>query len=142
MADSEKLEKLGMFHGHVGPYVVIGLRLGEYALEVLGANSHFGIEAFVRCAGRTPESCLLDGIQFSTGCTLGKQNITHTVGAPIEARFRTRDTGKEVTLGLNEGKVREAVRRMHEDGEAAAVDYVRNLPADELIRTLRGVSPE
>ncbi len=133
MEDQDKLEKLGMFHGHIGPYVVIGMRLGEYALESLGADPHFGIEAFVRCAGATPESCLLDGIQFSTGCTLGKQNITHTVGSPIDARFCNRNTGQEITLGVYAERVQEAVRLMNQQGEEAAVAYVRDLPEDQLI---------
>ena len=131
--ENDKRALLRLFHGHLGPYVVIGFRLGEHALQRLQARSHFGLEAEVRCAEAPPESCLLDGIQFSTGCTLGKKNISHQVGAPVRACFRKRDTGEEIVLGLREPTVQEAVRRLREVGEDAAAEYAWTVPLEELV---------
>ena len=39
------LRLIRAFHGHLGPYVVAGLRMGRYALARLGADPHFGIES-------------------------------------------------------------------------------------------------
>jgi len=127
------LADLRRFHGHLGPYVVLGLRLGQYALERLGVAPHFGLEAQVRCAGNPPESCLLDGVQFATGCTLGKQNISHTVGHPITLRLREHNGGAEVVYGLNGRVVEEAVRLMREQGETAAVEFVCALRPEDLV---------
>ena len=129
----QDLERLREFHGHLGPYVVLGLRLGEYALAKLRARRHFGLEAVVRCADQPPESCCLDGVQFSTGCTLGKRNLRHEVGAPLRASFRNRDTGAELALGLAEAAVAEALARLREQGEDAAVEYVLGLPEEALV---------
>ena len=133
MNDFPELEDLRRFHGHLGPYVVIGLRVGQYALERAHGHSHFGVETEVHCAGQPPESCLLDGLQFSTGCTMGKQNLIHTVSQPVQIRLRNRETEEEVVLGLNEEVVAEAVRRMREVGEDDAVQFICALPMEELI---------
>ena len=68
------LQKLKDFHGHLGPYVTVGYRMG------LAANREFGDSAFKKKAIaysglKTPLSCMVDGIQVSSGCTLGKGNI-------------------------------------------------------------------
>lgn len=133
MDDFPELMELRRFHGHLGPYVVLGLRVGQYALERAHGHSHFGVETEVRCAEQPPESCLLDGIQFSTGCTMGKRNLTHTVGHPVQIRLCNCETGEEVVLGLNEEMVGEAVRRMREFGEDDAVQFIYALPVEDLI---------
>jgi formylmethanofuran dehydrogenase subunit E len=68
------LEQLKRFHGHLGPYLVLGYRMG------LIANKRLGEDAFAKRAlsmtGTTPPiSCMIDGVQLSSGCTLGKGNI-------------------------------------------------------------------
>jgi len=72
-------------------------------------------------------------VQFSTGCTLGKRNLLHTVGQPVQIRVRNRETGEEVVLGLQEEVVGEAVRRLREVGEKDAVQYICALPVEGLI---------
>ena len=136
MEERDKLEKVGLFHGHLGPCVVTGLRLGDYALKRLKAHAHYGIEAWVQCAGRTPESCILDGIQVSTGCTLGKQNLHHLVGSPVIARFRNRDTGEEVVVAVNAEKVQESMATLRREGEPAAVSFVLGLAEEDLFAEL------
>jgi inosine-uridine nucleoside N-ribohydrolase len=66
---------LKAFHGHLGPYVVIGYRMGKLALQELQSEGHFGISAEVHSPLKTPRSCLIDGVQLGSGCTLGKGNI-------------------------------------------------------------------
>ncbi len=61
-------------------------------MERLGA-SHFGLGADVRCPERTPYTCFLDGIQFSTGCTMGKGNIRHLVAEGCSVVFSTSGKG-------------------------------------------------
>ena len=68
------LKKVEQFHGHLGPYAVIGYRMGKLACEKLGENP-FEKQVTVSTGTTPPLSCIIDGIQLSSGCTLGKGNI-------------------------------------------------------------------
>ena len=35
------------FHGHLGPYLVLGLLMGEYGLKKIKAKPHFGVKVKV-----------------------------------------------------------------------------------------------
>jgi formylmethanofuran dehydrogenase subunit E len=63
------------FHGHPGVFLAIGIRMGLLALKDLNSKGYFELEAFIQTRERPPYQCLLDGIQFSTGCTIGKGNL-------------------------------------------------------------------
>jgi len=71
---NEILKKIENFHGHLGPYVVIGYRMGHIANEKFGTDP-FLKKATVFTGCKPPISCIVDGIQLSSGCTLGKGNI-------------------------------------------------------------------
>ena len=68
------LERAAEFHGHLGPYLVLGMKMGLLAKNKLDATP-FEIKAEIHTERKTPRSCILDGIQFTSGCTLGKGNI-------------------------------------------------------------------
>lgn len=71
-------EVLGLakrFHGHLGPYLVFGIKMGLKAKALLGFEGHFDVKVAAHVGGKTPLSCMADGLQFSTGATLGKGNI-------------------------------------------------------------------
>jgi len=92
------LEQLKVFHGHVGPYALIGYKMGEIANHQLGTNP-FDKRAIVWTGTTPPMSCIIDGIQMSSGCTLGKGNIiVHDKGVP-KARF-VNNTGKQIEIML------------------------------------------
>ena len=94
------VDLLRTFHGHLGPYVVIGYRMGKLALEELGSEGHFGVSAEVHSPIKTPRSCLIDGIQLGSGCTLGKGNIrVEEAPEPAWALFRS-ERGQSVTIRL------------------------------------------
>ena len=77
------LEQLKQFHGHLGPYAVLGYKIGELANQHLGTNP-FAKHATIHTPPKPPQSCLIDGIQLSSGCTTGKANLTiqHTTTPP------------------------------------------------------------
>ena len=68
------IEDLAAFHGHLGPYIVLGYRIGRYAKEHF-CSDPFQMKAAIFCEGVPPQSCLADGVQIGSGCTLGKRNI-------------------------------------------------------------------
>jgi formylmethanofuran dehydrogenase subunit E len=86
---------LAAFHGHLGPFIVLGYRMGRYAKEQF-CNDPFEMRAEVYCSGKTPESCIVDGVQIGSGCTFGKRNIEIVESPEIRVIFSTGD--KTLTL--------------------------------------------
>ncbi|MFA6371455.1 MAG: formylmethanofuran dehydrogenase subunit E family protein [Methanothrix sp.] len=80
------IEDLAAFHGHLGPYIVLGYRMGRYARKNF-CSDPFQMKAAVFCEGVPPESCLADGVQIGSGCTLGKRNIDIIAGSDIRCEF-------------------------------------------------------
>jgi len=57
-------------HGHLGIYAVIGVKMGIKTLDFLGIKN--GDLKIISSAGTVPPvSCLNDGLQVSTGATMG-----------------------------------------------------------------------
>jgi formylmethanofuran dehydrogenase subunit E len=88
------------FHGHLGPFLVLGIRMGLSALKQLGSTGYSNIRAEVRSGSMPPVSCLADGIQISTGCTLGKGNIVSLEMGKAEASFTC--NGKNASYRVND----------------------------------------
>ena len=82
------LKSATSFHGHLGPYLVLGLRMGLFAKRTLQSRGLHDMSATVWTKRSPPESCLLDGIQFSSGCTIGNGNLRVKNAPRIRARFR------------------------------------------------------
>ena len=68
----DEMLALKKFHGHLGPYAVLGYRMGLIARSTFPER----IYAIVHSGTKRPLSCLADGVQMSSCCTLGKSNIT------------------------------------------------------------------
>jgi formylmethanofuran dehydrogenase subunit E len=100
----EELERRAVeFHGHGGPFMTLGLRMGLYALGHLDCRGWFDVSCRVALRWRPPDSCVIDGIQSSTGCTMGKRNIEVVEGDGVSATFTSK--GGSVTLTLREGVI-------------------------------------
>ena len=97
---NETLKQIEQFHGHLGPYAVIGYRMGKIANEKLGLDP-FSKKAVVYTGTSPPLSCVVDGIQMSSGCTLGKGNLTVISEDIPKAIFSTND-GKILEVVLKE----------------------------------------
>ena len=81
------VRELAKFHGHLGPFIVLGYRMGRFAIQYFGDNP-FDLFATVYCSGKPPESCIVDGVQLGSGCTFGKRNIELIVSNQISVVFR------------------------------------------------------
>ena len=100
------------FHGHLGPYLVLGLLMGDYALTRLKAQPHFGLKVRAWGVKDKPMSCLIDGLQLSTGCTYGKGNIRKYDGKFIKASFLNCDNKKSVDLSVR-SKITKMLSQVH-----------------------------
>ena len=123
------------FHGHLGPYLVLGVLAGEFAVKRLKAKKYFGLEVKVWGATRKPKSCLIDGLQLSTGATYGKGNIEKFAGPMVKIEFRDCLNKKRMIVRLKEDiiqKIEEA--KTHSESELLARKLYKK-PGSELFLT-------
>ena len=108
----DMIERGKEFHGHLGPFLVLGIRMGLSALKHLGSTGYSDIHSEVRSGSSPPMSCLADGVQISTGCTLGKGNIVCLDMRRAEASFSS--NGKSVSYEVN-NDILEQIRHLTHD---------------------------
>jgi len=111
MVDKNLIEKAKWFHGHICPYLVLGLRMSEIAMKRLGVSRageaetiNEGILAIVEA-----NNCMADGTQIATGCTLGNNSLIYI------------DSGKNALTLVKRGNWRGV--RVYMDGEKLSSKY-------------------
>jgi formylmethanofuran dehydrogenase subunit E len=127
------LKSAVLFHGHLGPFLVLGYRMGVAAIRELKPRGIHDISGEVWTRPTPPESCMLDGIQISSGCTLGKGNLRVRNSSSIRAAFRRND--HTVTLRPTEqviGKLSIVSESTRARKLAEVAQFVRYLPEREL----------
>ena len=62
------------FHGHLGVFSIVGAKMGIKARELFGVGPDM-LNVLTYAGSKPPYSCLNDGIQVSTGATLGMGTI-------------------------------------------------------------------
>ena len=98
-SDPGWLKSAAQFHGHLGPMMVFGARMGMAALRAVDAKGYFDVE--IKCEGpmaKPPASCFLDGLQISTGATMGKRNLDWVDAKKIVVYVRNTETGRTALL--------------------------------------------
>ncbi|MGD9033072.1 MAG: formylmethanofuran dehydrogenase subunit E family protein [Desulfobacteraceae bacterium] len=84
-------------HRHLGMWSIIGAKMGVRAREVLGAPFD-ELEVISFSGYKPPFSCMSDGLQVSTGASLGRATITNTHLGQPEALFIHK--GKRLRLSV------------------------------------------
>lgn len=129
-------------HGHLGPYVVLGYRMGRFALDVLGATGHFDVTAEVSTRGAPPEACFVDGVQLGTGATPGKGNLVVRVDDAAPRGVFTGPGGKRVAVGLRPGLVEEIHESIVRHGVGPTGLRLFSEPVENLFRASPAPSEE
>ena len=108
-------------HRHLGIYSIVGAKMGLRAREILGVGIDV-LEVVSHAGSRPPVSCLNDGLQASTGATVGHGTLTLEKGekAMPEAVFSTGE--RKVKLRIKE----EYLHRVRVDIKKA-IDELGNL---------------
>jgi len=77
------------FHGHRCPFLPIGWRMGQLAMEYLKIEREkdHGFFIFPEAGIAHPQICFIDGIQAATGATYGKALIEKTFYGKLAAIF-------------------------------------------------------
>lgn len=121
--DSEKqelkkeIDKAVELHGHLGPFLVIGVRMGRTAKKnmKLDVEKHNDLRVTVKVPLVTPFSCVIDGIQSTTACTVGNQKLKiESSEKRIITYFKLEKTGKEMEISVNQKLVDQLTRKMSE----------------------------
>jgi len=89
-----ELLELKKFHGHLGPYAVFGYRMGQIARVAFPQKIH----ATVFSGTKRPRSCMADGVQMASCCTLGKNNIAVVEGNEARAIFTDGNATMEIAV--------------------------------------------
>jgi formylmethanofuran dehydrogenase subunit E len=96
-------------HGHLGPFLVIGVKIGEFAKKVLNGR----MEALVKVPMVTPFSCIIDGIQASTQCTIGNRRLlVENSEKEITIRFKLQGSQKMLKIYVKQQLVEELKQKL------------------------------
>jgi len=125
---TEQIKKGKDFHGHLGPFLVTGIKMGNFALKKLNSTGYTDLKVEVETGTAPPISCLIDGIQISTGCTLGKGNISVKNKGKAKATFIK--GGRKLQVELR-AEILNLIKREDKDAEELA-RKVAKLSEDEL----------
>lgn len=90
------------------------MKAGLLANSLLGKDC-FKTTAIVSTDPYPPNSCFVDGVQFVTGCTMGKRNIKLKKGKHTSVLFLKE--GKKLRLKLKDN-VLESIKRISSEEES------------------------
>jgi len=130
------IENAVKLHGHLGPFLVIGVRIGDAAKSRLNVddNDSRKLRANIKTPLSTPFSCVIDGIQASTSCTVGNQRLKIEDSAKeITASFTLQGINKTMKILVNPKVVEDLVKKMSKgaDAEQLAIK-IAHMQAEQL----------
>jgi len=91
-------------HGHLGPFLVIGVKMARLAKKTLCPDNakNWDMQVIAKLPLATPFSCILDSIQATTQCTVGNQKLkveNHEEGMTVT--FKIKNQNKALTIHVN-----------------------------------------
>ncbi|MEM1587144.1 MAG: FmdE family protein [Candidatus Bathyarchaeia archaeon] len=124
------IELAAALHGHLSPGVALGVRMGWVGLKLLGLKK--GDKRLFAIVETT--SCLADGIQAATGCTIGHASLCVKDFGKIAVCIARSDTKMGVRLTLRQDNLPQSIadwitrkRMFSHDEEKILVDEILNL---------------
>lgn len=100
-------------HGHFGPFLTLGVRMGLVGLRQLNVQQgDTRLTSTVMLEYVVPISCILDGIQTSTKCTVGNRRLTWKKSKRIGAIFVLSSSQQRVEVWVNPPIVQELKREL------------------------------
>jgi formylmethanofuran dehydrogenase subunit E len=123
-------------HGHVGPWNVLGWRMGKAALRELGGTwGRHELDIICYIPLKTPYSCIADGLVVGTGNSIGRLDIrlgeVMTI-ADIHISVRRKDGTGPVLLLKPDQKYLEKIRHQPDEQLAALSIECSQLPENKL----------
>ena len=136
------LRKAEEFHGHLGPFLVLGVKMGLVGVRELGAKEDAAkLRVTVMSKYSVPFSCVIDGIQVATKCTVGNKKLRVKYSSGIAAKFELQNR-RCVTVAVNPvvfNKLKNQLPENVSSGELRELArLVVSLPEEELFIIERG----
>jgi len=135
------IRKAAEFHGHLGPFLVLGVRMGLIGLRELGTKKDGNLQVRALLEDSVPFSCTIDGIQMATKCTMGNQKLKliDSLGIAVEFQLQPR---KKITVAVNPDTFNRLRSRLLEDIPPEEVRklawMVASMPEEQLFIIARG----
>jgi formylmethanofuran dehydrogenase subunit E len=126
------------FHGHLGPWLVLGLIIGDYGLRKIKAKKYFGAKIDVLIPKRKPFSCLVDGLQLSSGCTLGKNNIRLIASKEIRVKLINKNDNKKITLGIKNNILKQLHQLKTHNGSIKFAKKIYVIKPSRILKVIQG----
>lgn len=130
------------YHGHLGPWAVIGYRVGERALKESGLpRSTKDLVVVHYCPEAVQYTCMLDGLHAATGASIGKLTLKHEVvpADQLHTVVVDRKHGRRYQFTVNPQLVSSILNLDHEH-QISEARRVAGLADDKLFRV--GVAGE
>jgi len=100
-------------HGHFGPFLALGVRMGLVGMRELSVRQgDTRLTSTVMLEYAVPISCILDGIQTSTKCTVGNTRLTWKKSTRIGAIFGLSSSQQRVEVWVRPTVVQELKREL------------------------------
>lgn len=131
-----ELARAAEFHTHLGPYLVIGLRMGRAVTGRLGSEPFsYRITA---CTGRTPPySCLVDGVQLATPCTTGNGCLEVVEERTMSIEAAAKD-GRSLVIALNPDVYHRIEAECTEENQESFALEIWTMPEGDLLAVSEG----
>jgi len=111
------IRKAVELHGHLGPFVVIGVRMGNLAKNILepDAKDMSGFLVTLTTPLAIPFSCAIDGIQATTRCTIGNQKLrVQDSNERMFASFKCENRNQTLSVTVNPDLVKQLMKKISE----------------------------
>jgi len=136
------LRKAEEFHGHVGPFLVLGVRMGLVGVRELGVKGNEEkLRVTVMSKHSVPFSCVIDGIQVATKCTVGNKKLRVKYSSGIAAKFELQNR-RCVTVAVNPVAFNKLKNQLPENVSSEElrelVQLVVSMPEEELFIVRKG----
>jgi len=107
------------FHGHLGPFLVIGVRMGLIGLrELKTTRGDPKLQATTILKRVVPFSCAIDGIQVTTQCTVGNGKLKLKNKPEIVSAIFKLKKERQVTVTLKSTKFEELKKSLPKDRQS------------------------
>jgi formylmethanofuran dehydrogenase subunit E len=127
---AQELVDAARFHTHLGPFLVVGLRMGRVVTRELG-DEPFTIRIRVHTGRVPPYSCMVDGLQVSTPCTVGNGGIDVTDQRTMTIEAKKGET--TLIVALREDVMNRIENECTEENQEPFACEIWEMPEDRLL---------
>ena len=124
-------------HGHLGPFLVIGVRISILAKRILNIHSgeHNKLQVTVKLPLLTPFSCIIDGIQAATQCTVGNQKLKiENSQSQITVDFKLLNSDKILRIHVNPKVIQELKNKYSKNASNEELAWeIASIPENQLL---------